>query len=162
MEESTSEITRIVGTSCYLAMSSLSLTVNVLLIAIFVKSHSQIKSVSFFILTWQLLICDVLSLMVQFVLVIPQIFVGHSTLSILIQIYESEARNQGLKPIILKNTGQLCLRRMILGIPFDSNRRDLSIDTLLAQNSQTLETSASIFQRSEGPEGHEAELPRLP
>ncbi|KAI1694295.1 hypothetical protein DdX_20187 [Ditylenchus destructor] len=78
MEESTSEITRIVGASCYLVMSSLSLTVNVLLIAIFVKCHSQTKSVSFFILTWQLLVCDVLSLMVQFVLVIPQIIVGYS------------------------------------------------------------------------------------
>ncbi|KAI1717002.1 hypothetical protein Ddc_10140 [Ditylenchus destructor] len=42
------------------------------------KYHKHLKSISFFILAWQLLTCDVMGLLVQFIFIIPQALLGYS------------------------------------------------------------------------------------
>ncbi|KAI1713157.1 serpentine type 7TM GPCR chemoreceptor srx domain-containing protein [Ditylenchus destructor] len=79
MEEPALKSTRIIGASCYLVMSLFSLTLNLLLLSIFIKTHKQLRTISFFILAWQLLICDLFGVFAQFILVIPQTFAGYST-----------------------------------------------------------------------------------
>ncbi|KAI1697318.1 serpentine type 7TM GPCR chemoreceptor srx domain-containing protein [Ditylenchus destructor] len=76
-------------------------------------SHKQLRSISFFILAWQLLICDIMSVLVQFLLVIPQTFAGYSlyshTFSYAIGSLDTLSYNGALMFALLLTINRLCI-----------------------------------------------------
>ncbi|KAI1691799.1 hypothetical protein DdX_21625 [Ditylenchus destructor] len=50
---------------------------NFLLVAVFVKGHTQFKSVTFFVLASQMLVCDIVGLIVSFIVDVPLTFSGY-------------------------------------------------------------------------------------
>ncbi|KAI1713156.1 serpentine type 7TM GPCR chemoreceptor srx domain-containing protein [Ditylenchus destructor] len=113
MEEPALKSTRIIGASCYLVMSLFSLTLNLLLLSIFIKTHKQLRTISFFILAWQLLICDLFGVFAQFILVIPQTFAGYSlyspTFSYAIGSLDTLSYNGAIMFAFLLTINRLCI-----------------------------------------------------
>jgi hypothetical protein len=86
-------VTRLIGAFTYAAFSLFALCSNVLLLIVLVKAskslstefdidwigfqgRGQFRHSSFFIIAWQMLICDFISLFVQITLVTPETFAG--------------------------------------------------------------------------------------
>ncbi|KAH7710519.1 hypothetical protein AAVH_22188 [Aphelenchoides avenae] len=67
---------RYFGAASYLLVALLSLTVNGLLLVTFIKTYSRFKTVSFFIIAWQMLACDLMGVLAQFTVVVPMTFAG--------------------------------------------------------------------------------------
>ncbi|KAI1717004.1 serpentine type 7TM GPCR chemoreceptor srx domain-containing protein [Ditylenchus destructor] len=127
MEDPATKTTRFIGASCYVIMCLISSTLNLLLLSIFIKSHQRFKSISFFILAWQLLICDMLGVFVQFVLAIPQTFAGYSLYSPIfshvIGSFDTISFNGSIMFALLLTINRLCIfmfptvDRMVFGTP---------------------------------------------
>uniref|UniRef100_A0A914DE30 G-protein coupled receptors family 1 profile domain-containing protein n=1 Tax=Acrobeloides nanus TaxID=290746 RepID=A0A914DE30_9BILA len=68
---------RLFGASSFLVIGVLSLVANILLLAVFIRGHKQFKNMAFFLIAWQMLICDFLGLLTHLVLVTPITFAGY-------------------------------------------------------------------------------------
>ncbi|KAI1696499.1 multidrug resistance protein pgp-3 [Ditylenchus destructor] len=74
--EEASPLIRYISGSVHLLLMFASTCGNVLLVAVFVKGHTQFKSVTFFMLASQMLVCDIVGLIVSFILDVPLTFSG--------------------------------------------------------------------------------------
>ncbi|KAI1696980.1 serpentine type 7TM GPCR chemoreceptor srv domain-containing protein [Ditylenchus destructor] len=62
---------RIFGASSNALLSTLSISLNALLITILLRNRKQYKKEPFFLLTWQLILCDVLTQSMQLIIAVP-------------------------------------------------------------------------------------------
>ncbi|KAI1696981.1 serpentine type 7TM GPCR chemoreceptor srx domain-containing protein [Ditylenchus destructor] len=67
---------RIFGASSYALLSTFSISLNALLITILLKNRKQYKKEPFFLLTWQLIACDVLTQIMQLIIAVPITYAG--------------------------------------------------------------------------------------
>ncbi|KAI1696320.1 serpentine type 7TM GPCR chemoreceptor srx domain-containing protein [Ditylenchus destructor] len=75
--EEASPLIRYFSGSVHLLLLFASTCGNVLLVAVFVKGHTQFKSVTFFVMASQMLVCDIVGLIVSFILDVPLTFSGY-------------------------------------------------------------------------------------
>ncbi|KAI1692323.1 serpentine type 7TM GPCR chemoreceptor srx domain-containing protein [Ditylenchus destructor] len=76
--EETSPLVCYFSGSTHLLLLLASTCGNVLLMVVFVKGHTQLKSITFFTLASQMLICDIVGLIVSFIMAMPLTFSGYS------------------------------------------------------------------------------------
>jgi hypothetical protein len=67
---------RIFGGTTYALLSFLGIVLNILLGLVLIKDKSFIKKSAFYLIVWQLIICDLLTHFMQFVIAVPITFTG--------------------------------------------------------------------------------------
>ncbi|KAH7724836.1 hypothetical protein AAVH_07422 [Aphelenchoides avenae] len=75
-EATASSPVRLSGATSYAVLSVASLCINVLLASILLKNHHQYRRMTFFVITWQLLLADVLTQLMQLIVAVPLTFAG--------------------------------------------------------------------------------------
>ncbi|KAK0409690.1 hypothetical protein QR680_004695 [Steinernema hermaphroditum] len=69
---------RIFGATSYAVLCGFGLFANILLLAVFVKGRSEYRQVPFFVIACQLMLCDVVTHIVQFAIAVPITYTGRA------------------------------------------------------------------------------------
>uniref|UniRef100_A0A1I7YVC8 G_PROTEIN_RECEP_F1_2 domain-containing protein n=1 Tax=Steinernema glaseri TaxID=37863 RepID=A0A1I7YVC8_9BILA len=69
---------RIFGASSYATLCSFGLFSNIVLLVVFIKGRSEYRKVPFFVIACQLIVCDIVTNLVQFAVAVPITYTGRA------------------------------------------------------------------------------------